>query len=673
MESQPSFRSSRKRFMLGFIILLIHLSGCGDDKATKPDPGDTTPPAAIQNLAVQIPAGRLVTLTWTAPGDDGDVGQATRYDLRNWGRPITPGNWDSATVIPSTPPPKPGGQTERLDVSSLDDGTWYFALKAADEVPNWSALSNSVATTVADVTPPAAITDLFVATMTAHTADLIWTAPGNDGTTGTAVEYDLRYSLTTITDENWAEASRAGPMPAPSVPGTREEFTVTGLDKDRTYYFAIKTADARPNWSALSNVTWALIRDVLEPARVTDLAVPSATATTATLTWTAPGNDGMVGRATEYDLRYSLTEITEGTWDSATRIPGLPAPDSAGTHEAFLVEGLQRGVLYYFALKTADEVPNWSHMSNVTSAVPDSSSLRRLTTNPNPTRGNGAWAPSWSRDGGRIAFRADWGDGWRSDAYVISSAGGSPVQLTNDPELSCWYLAWSPDGQRIAFSAGPNAIPGPTELWIMNADDGSQVTLLATASGDIRTVAWSPDGSKLAYGAYLDGTGAVSHIYVIPSIGGEATDLTPGESSANSGPTWSPDGSRIAFTSTRSGSYEIWVMSADGSNPVQLTSAGPALSASPVWSPDGSRIAFHSNRSGNNDIWVMSSSGSDPIQLTFDPAIDQQPTWSPDGTRIAFASKRTGLGEIWILQLATPDALRPTGPQGCGLTLVGPP
>jgi hypothetical protein len=36
---------------------------------------------------------------------------------------------------------------------------------------------------------------------------------------------------------------------------------------------------------------------VLEPARITDLAVPSATATTATLAWTAPGNDGMVGLA----------------------------------------------------------------------------------------------------------------------------------------------------------------------------------------------------------------------------------------------------------------------------------------------------------------------------------------------------------------------------------------
>jgi hypothetical protein len=563
-------------------------------------------------------------------------------------------------VISSHPAPKPGGQAERLDISSLGDGAWYFGLKTADEVPNWSGLSNSAAATVADVTPPAAITDLFVATMTAHTADLIWTAPGNDGSAGTAVEYDLRYSLTTITNENWDAALRAGPMPAPSAAGTPEHFTVTGLDRGRTYYFAIKTADAKPNWSALSNVTWALIRDVLEPARITDLAVPSATATTATLAWTAPGNDGMVGRATDYDLRFSLSEITEGTWDSATRIPGLPAPDSAGTRETFLVEGLQRGVLYYFALKTADEVPNWSHLSNVTSAVPDSSSLRRLTTNPNPTRGNGAWSPSWSRDGGRIAFRADWGDGWRNDAYVIPSVGGSPMQLTDNPQLSCLNFTWSPDGRTIAFSAGPYSVQGPTELWIMNSDDGSSVEKLASANGDIQVVAWSPDGSGIAYGASTDAVGTASHIYVIPSAGGEPTDLTPLESSSNSDPTWSPDGNRIAFSSTRSGSYEIWVMFADGTGPTQLTHAGPAFSQAPAWSPDGSRIAFHSNRSGNIEIWVMSASGADPIQLTFDPATDQRPAWSPDGTRIAFASKRTGFGEIWILQLATFGALRAT-------------
>lgn len=644
---------------MGALVLILLVAGCAE-KPTRPRNVDTTRPEIVRDLSIHGPLGRLATLTWTAPGDDGDIGQAATYDIRYWSRPITPVNWDSATVIPDLPTPKPAGQTERLEIRNLKDGVWSFALKAADEVPNWSDVSNSVTTTVEDAVPPAAITDLFVATMTAHTADMIWTAPGNDGSAGTAVEYDLRYSLTTMTDENWSSALRAGPLPAPSAAGTSEHFTVTGLDTDQTYYFAIKTADAKPNWSALSNVTSALIRDVHEPARVADLAVSAATATTATLTWTAPGNDGVVGRATEYDLRSSLTEISESTWDSATRIPGIPAPDSAGTRESFLVEGLQKGELYCFALKTADEVPNWSHLSNVTSVVPDSSSLRRLTSNPNPTQGTGAWAPSWSRDGGRIAFRADWGDGWRSDGYVISSAGGAPRQLTNDPQLSCWNFAWSPDGQRIAFSAGPNATPGPSELWIMNADDGSQVTLLATASGDIRTVAWSPDGSKIAYGAYLDGTGAASHIYVIPSIGGGAADLTPGQSSANSGPAWSPDGSRIAFTSTRSGSYEIWVMSEDGSNPVQLTSAGPALSASPAWSPDGSRIAYHSNRSGNNDIWVMSSAGSDLTQLTFDSAIDQQPAWSPDGTHIAFASKRTGFGEIWILQLPTFGAILTT-------------
>ena len=45
--------------------------------------------------------------------------------------------------------------------------------------------------------------------------------------------------------------------------------------------------------------------DGTPPGRVETLAAVSATETTATLTWTAPGDNGFQGRATAYDLRTS--------------------------------------------------------------------------------------------------------------------------------------------------------------------------------------------------------------------------------------------------------------------------------------------------------------------------------------------------------------------------------
>ena len=106
----------------------------------------------------------------------------------------------------------------------------------------------------ADVTAPAAVTDLAASNPTTSSVDLAWTAPGDDGNTGTAASYDVRYSTATITEANWASATQATGEPAPSVAGTPESMTVSGLSEDMTYYFAIKTSDEVPNESALSNV-----------------------------------------------------------------------------------------------------------------------------------------------------------------------------------------------------------------------------------------------------------------------------------------------------------------------------------------------------------------------------------------------------------------------------------
>lgn len=87
------------------------------------------------------------------------------------------------------------------------------------------------------------------------------------------------------------------------------------------------------------------------------------------LTWTALGDDVNVGTASEYDIRYSTSLITEVNWESATQLLVETTPQPAGSTETLVVTGLSRGTTYYFALKSADEVPNWSGLSNVASGT----------------------------------------------------------------------------------------------------------------------------------------------------------------------------------------------------------------------------------------------------------------------------------------------------------------
>jgi hypothetical protein len=106
--------------------------------------------------------------------------------------------------------------------------------------------------------------------------------------------------------------------------------------------------------------------DYARPAAAT-LSTASRTSNSITLQWIAPGDDGHEGRASVYDLRYSTTSsMVPHWWDSvAVRFEGAPAPRPAGERDSLTVDGLEPATTYYFALRTGDEVPNWSSLSNV--------------------------------------------------------------------------------------------------------------------------------------------------------------------------------------------------------------------------------------------------------------------------------------------------------------------
>jgi lysophospholipase L1-like esterase len=221
-----------------------------------------------------------------------------------------------------------------------------------------------------DDTPPSTVTNLAIGTVTRSSVQLTWTAPGDDGLSGNASSYDLRYSTSPITDATFSSATKAVGVGKPSAPGTQELFEITGLAPNSKYYFALKTADEAANVSGISNIaTTTTLTDAIAPATVTDLTVISTSAISATLLWTAPGNDGMEGTAAQYDLRYSTSPINESNFNSAVQVHNIFQPSSPGSQENFVVTGLETGTTYYFALKTSDESGNLSGISNVVSTT----------------------------------------------------------------------------------------------------------------------------------------------------------------------------------------------------------------------------------------------------------------------------------------------------------------
>src|SRR3990172_12090456 len=80
---------------------------------------------------------------------------------------------------------------------------------------------------VGDTDPPAPIEDLSFDIMTRQ---LNWTATGDDGTKGTAIIYDLRFSSEPDVAVDFANATHIENLPRPFPSGQQQFFLLPSLD-----------------------------------------------------------------------------------------------------------------------------------------------------------------------------------------------------------------------------------------------------------------------------------------------------------------------------------------------------------------------------------------------------------------------------------------------------------
>jgi hypothetical protein len=109
------------------------------------DEVDMIPPAPVRDLSARRENGKIV-LRWTAPGDDGTVGTASRYFVRYNQTPLASENWQAALDATGEPEPAPAGTAESMEVAApLPAGTYHFGIISQDDVGNVSLLSNDAA------------------------------------------------------------------------------------------------------------------------------------------------------------------------------------------------------------------------------------------------------------------------------------------------------------------------------------------------------------------------------------------------------------------------------------------------------------------------------------------------------------------------------------------------
>lgn len=230
--------------------------------------------------------------------------------------------------------------------------------------------------------------------------------------------------------------------------------------------------------------------------------------------------------------------------------------------------------------------------------------------------------PAFSPDGQKIVFHS-----WRRDRLglqVVSAQGGEMADIIQGTKIEDGAPSWSRDGMKIAFASNKE-VDRKWRIyigWLTGTSEPIELRLGEAPD-------WSPGGDRIVYRG-CDEKGDNCGLYIMNENGANPTRLTTDAS--DNAPAWSPDGSRIAFMSARDGNWEVYVVDLASPEPRRLTTH-PANDGLPAWSPDGQRIAFLSDRDGIWAIHIMNADGSDQRQLvptggTYKDWLSEQISWA---------------------------------------------
>uniref|UniRef100_T1JCB1 VWFA domain-containing protein n=1 Tax=Strigamia maritima TaxID=126957 RepID=T1JCB1_STRMM len=250
---------------------------------------DTIPPIKVYDLKlINISADRIISIQWTAPGDDLDDGTVTKYDIQyssNVQR--LSAEFNSTQLNTSHIIPVASGQIQifSAEISQLStNSVIYMALKAADDVFNWSKMSNIItiispifSTINNNFTPeiqyPKQISKVFdlklVNVYQNGTVLLQWTAPDHEFRKK-VYEYAIKYSDHIGMIANEFEGSRVNTIDLKAVkPGQLQSFVFTfpQLSSTKNTFLALRACDRYYNWSPISNVV-VIKKPIATPYRI---------------------------------------------------------------------------------------------------------------------------------------------------------------------------------------------------------------------------------------------------------------------------------------------------------------------------------------------------------------------------------------------------------------------
>jgi Tol biopolymer transport system component len=223
-----------------------------------------------------------------------------------------------------------------------------------------------------------------------------------------------------------------------------------------------------------------------------------------------------------------------------------------------------------------DMVDGVSHRRDIWLCDLDKRAWTRFTTDP-----SSASTPVWSPDGRFLVFSSTRA-GRAIGLYSRTADATGKDELLYESESMNQPTDCSPDGRYIAFASRERESETGWDIWILELSGRKAAPFLETKAEE-RGAVFSPDGASIAYSSSESGT---DEVYVRPfRRPGEARKISTG---GGSSPRWRRDGKEIFYVAP--GNQMMSVLLSENAAPRRLFSAKMAAPQFFDVSPDGQRF-----------------------------------------------------------------------------------
>jgi len=278
----------------------------------------------------------------------------------------------------------------------------------------------------------------------------------------------------------------------------------------------------------------------------------------------------------------------------------------------------------------------------------------------------------WSPDSRWIAYAQDKGGNELYDVYLISREGGTPINLTDTPQIREQHPLWSHGGKTIACTYKPEkASSYDLALIDVSTHKLRKLTDEKDPSRNWDVIGFSPDDRTLIASRFNTGFDDAD-VYSIDIATGRQTNLTPHQGNQlNLGGDVSPDGKTVLISSNQKGGFLNLALLDVASKTLRWVTDTQWEVNAGMFSPDGSHFTYAINADGRSTLYLGDRQTGQSVALDLPPGTNGLPgslLFTPEGRSILVTHEAANApGDLWMYDISTRHSKQVTHTAVAGL------